>query len=552
MDLNGLYNKLMRIFRNSSFRSILLFTFLFVTIAPILLFQYFSYIRLNENFRQNMNDITKTNIQNIRNNLSIMLDAYDSILYQVYTNDDIIALAKDIDAGKALELSKNKLRRTLQGLCYAKDGIESIMIITAGGTAFYYDKLTGSNTTSSWLGKVGLTREYVERFGSRDYSTGLLPTQYAYSVGGERHYLFHMTHRLIDYKAVDKEIGVAVLTLSEDLLRGVCDESHASSFSFIIDSDGRIITYPARERIGEVIGPGGANPYLDLLKQDGYWTSQTELFYSDPVRNWRLVSVADLSAFDIQNRRRLIGDSVIGLSVLLVSVLIIMMKRVMQLVDEVQAASNKRRDAEIKALEAQLNPHFLYNILDSINWMAVDGGQLEISRMITALAKIMRYSISKSNAVVPLRTELEWLKQYVDLQSVRFKESFELVIEADEALMDIPIRKLIIQPFIENAILHGLKNIEGYKCLTVRVNYDDGLLIRIQDNGKGMGAEKLKSILDQPDQSEDHIGILNAVGRIRMYYGEDVEFHIESEPGTGTEVSIRLRRLKLSQEGARG
>ncbi len=114
-----------------------------------------------------------------------------------------------------------------------------------------------------------------------------------------------------------------------------------------------------------------------------------------------------------------------------------------------------REKAEIRALEAQINPHFLYNTLDTINWMAIDRGEFDISNAIGSLANILRYAITDSNGTVCIRDEIEWLKKYIYLQQFRLKNKFVRVIEVAPELLDVKIHKLLLQPFIENAIIHG-------------------------------------------------------------------------------------------------
>ena len=220
-----------------------------------------------------------------------------------------------------------------------------------------------------------------------------------------------------------------------------------------------------------------------------------------------------------------------------------MMRRIADLVAEVKSVTTRQKDSEIKMLEAQINPHFLYNILDSINWMAIDKDQFELSQMITSLAKILRYSINNSNATVPLRDEIDWLHQYIHLQRMRFKNSFDYTIQADENILDYKVHKLMLQPFVENAIVHGFAASERKNLLAVSVQDSPSLIeISIHDNGCGIAFETLNYINKPQKENDDHIGMSNAIGRIRMYYGGDADVVVESEHGLGTTVMIRLKK----------
>ena len=207
-----------------------------------------------------------------------------------------------------------------------------------------------------------------------------------------------------------------------------------------------------------------------------------------------------------------------------------------------KAAGIKQRNAEIKALEAQINPHFLYNTLDTINWMAIEIEKYEISNAISALATILRYAIDNSNGIVTIRDEVEWLKKYIFLQQTRLKNTFTCNIHVDQELYEMPIHKLLLQPFIENAILHGFEGMKRTHILCVKMSLKNGTIeIEIEDNGKGIEASVLEKMNREEFgtlQDKNHIGMENAITRIRMYYGEAAGVHINSTYGEGTKVTI--------------
>lgn len=138
-----------------------------------------------------------------------------------------------------------------------------------------------------------------------------------------------------------------------------------------------------------------------------------------------------------------------------------LMNKLNNLMTETKEATFKQKEAEIRALEAQINPHFLYNTLDSINWMAIEKEEHDISRMLKSLAEILRYSIQNSNELVTISEEINWLKKYMILQLNRYDYSFDYTIEVEKSLYNHPIHKLLLQPFIENAIAHGISSYQS-------------------------------------------------------------------------------------------
>lgn len=580
-------DRIFRTLKQRSFRGILIASFVFVSIIPILTLQVFSYARLSDRLQENMNRLSEVNVAQIRNNLEISLEAYEDLLYQIYTSDEIVSLIYDIGEGVNPAVSMNQLRRVLRAMCYSKEGIESISIITGNGTAVYYDKLTASSVNSSWLDKDGLEKELVLELGLSDYNTKILPSEYALTLADSPRYLFHMVHRVIDYKKIDRNLGVVVLSLDEEILHKICNQNLSdSSLGFIVDNDGRIVSYPDKSKIGQslpIYSPEAERgAYMNMLTKDGYVTEHTSVYISSSLGEWKIITAVNQQAFheNIQREQRamLLMDAIIlSVAVILIfafttllsrsmnevsnamrqahggnlsayvpetrvfssEIAVIaktfneMMRRISELIEEIKSATNQKKDAEIKALEAQINPHFLYNVLDNINWMAIDNEQYEVSGMITSLAKILRYSINNSNITVTVKDELDWLKMYASLQQMRFKNSFEYTIEADEGLLGYPVHKLLLQPFVENSILHGFKNRENGKLKISVSAEENGVIFKVEDNGCGMDAT-LRT-------SADHIGMANAIGRIRAYYGDTAEVTVESSPGCGTAVNVLIR-----------
>ena len=207
------------------------------------------------------------------------------------------------------------------------------------------------------------------------------------------------------------------------------------------------------------------------------------------------------------------------------------------------------KNAEIKSLEAQINPHFLYNTLDAINWVALDNEEYTISKMLTSLAAILRYSIHKSNEIVEIQDELEYLKKYVYLQQQRFDYSFICTIDVEEGLRHYRIHKLMIQPLLENTLVHAFPGSTGMDEVNIRIGRTgkgDMLEIVVEDNGVGMNPEQVELFNHfdyQKEKIESSIGVRNVITRLKLYYGEQGSFHVESwkEPDReGTRITMKI------------
>lgn len=221
-----------------------------------------------------------------------------------------------------------------------------------------------------------------------------------------------------------------------------------------------------------------------------------------------------------------------------------MTERIQSLVNDVYKAEIIRKEAQLKALHSQINPHFLYNTLDSMNAIAMLEDVPLLSRMSKMLADMFRYSISQGDQIVELRQELEQVKRYVEIQQIRYDYRFQLILSVPEPLLAYRIPKLTLQPIVENAVYHGLEMIpdEGLLAIIVHASASE-VTIEVFDNGRGIPAEQLETIrqkLREPIDYADHLGLANVQERLQLHYGEAYGITIDSLYGRGTSVVYRL------------
>jgi two-component system, sensor histidine kinase YesM len=215
-----------------------------------------------------------------------------------------------------------------------------------------------------------------------------------------------------------------------------------------------------------------------------------------------------------------------------------MAERLDQLHNEVYVAHVKEKEAELIALETQINPHFLYNTLDTIYWMTKLEGSFESAKMIKTLANLFRIALSSGNEKIPLKKELEHLNYYMEIQMKRFGNLFNFSLQVDPGLEERTVLKLILQPLVENAIVHGIEKKQGASKIDVSITADkEGLLIyRVSDDGAGFNTNTLKQ---NSGDKKGGFGLRNVDERLRLAYGPDYGIIVESTPGEGTTIVIR-------------
>jgi two-component system, sensor histidine kinase YesM len=218
-----------------------------------------------------------------------------------------------------------------------------------------------------------------------------------------------------------------------------------------------------------------------------------------------------------------------------------------ELLVKIEKENKLRRMTELKVLEYQINPHFLYNTLDTINWMAQKAGQPDIGSMVTALARFFRLGLSKGKEIYTIKDEIEHVHNYLIISKIRYKECFKFNIEVDTEIMEYKTLKIILQPLVENAIKYGISKNNNQGCIHITGrNEGNSIILQVADNGRGIEKEKLnylnKALTEMQDISsnESGFGLLNVHQRIKLNYGENYGVFLESQTGEGTTVKITL------------
>ena len=213
---------------------------------------------------------------------------------------------------------------------------------------------------------------------------------------------------------------------------------------------------------------------------------------------------------------------------------------------EQEQLRTRQREAEFKMLASQINPHFLYNTLESIRMKAYAAGDAEVADMVKMLSKLMRRNTEIRDTLVSLRSELTLTEYYLKIQHYRFGDAIRYKFWVDEGAEDLTILPLLLQPIVENAFVHGLKDRRAGGQITVRLELGENLRITVADNGCGIPAQKLAEIRRQlsayDPASQSHIGVANVNQRIQLYYGAAYGITVESEDGRGTQVTLNLPR----------
>lgn len=225
--------------------------------------------------------------------------------------------------------------------------------------------------------------------------------------------------------------------------------------------------------------------------------------------------------------------------------------RIVKLTDEVKWNESLKKEADMQALQIQINPHFLYNTLSSIHWLALMNGDAKIAEMVGSLSDFLRFSLNDGQEYCSIEQEIMHVKNYVSIQSIRYPDKFELQVNVDATIQEKQFMlKLLLQPLIENAMLHGILKRDGQGCITIYAESDDqGIHFTVADNGIGMTQERLNWLQTQLSEYPTHekanstkggYGLRNVNNRLVLHYGKKAGLRVDSTEGKGTRIMFTI------------
>ena len=532
-------------------------------------------------------------------NIEYIIDAFIQIGAEIAINDDLFSniVRYEATSGTDHEVAKQDLDHSLILLSRYSQWIVDVGIISRNGLVYQYDRL-GYDTNDLWSEADNvLLRSWYNQI-QRILAEEVIPRYYISPLP-----LSHSIHRDIglihiiyplkgekSFRETDYAISVSFNNRAiEDTLNIINAESRTIAEGFITDGNNQILYHNNKELIGwstdvsmtrqedislisEVTGSTGMtlNIAIDegkLLHQMNAINYRGVVFYififivvsifmimlfravKHPV-NEIASSIGKLKAGNFDSEIPIEGMNEIWKLAEeynnMIASLKEMNRKVYEYNREAIESLERKQEAERKALDSQINSHFLLNTLNCINYDAIESGNLRISHQIKNLSNILRYSLYHDRNVT-LKDEIDWVEQYLFLQKNRHGELFDYSIDVDWSVLDWPCCKLMLQPFVENSIIHGFGGYEkGGMIRITGTKSEEKLFLEISDNGRGMeeaGMTRIERILADPmgtDEKDRGIGISNAVMRIRLYYGENGRISLKKESGGGIAFEFSL------------
>ena len=525
----------------------------------------------------------------VNNDIDSYINYMENISSMLAENSDVQKFL--FGSGMEAEEAGEQLMSQFATVLNSRSDIYNVGILQENGKALFNK---GNSYINSYIDIK--SQEWYKNAVDNQDSICLSSAHVQHVISGERPWVITLSRYIPDL-AGEKEGGVLFVDLNYSAIRKLCDASSVGKkgYIFILDEEGNIVYHPQQQQlynelqteyIDEVMNC--KMDYMELGEDD---SSRLYTVSRSDKTGWTVVSCSYISELlkrsdQAQELYMLMAIILVAVSLIISSIMSrsitrpihklqssmasiqdgdfqarnvevdslneigsltetfnVMTQKIQELMVQIIEEQEAKRKSELKALQSQINPHFLYNTLDSIIWMAEEGKNEEVVVMTASLAKLFRQLISNDEGEISIFQEIEYCRNYLIIQKMRYKDKLEFEIDLDPDIKNEKIIKLVLQPLIENAIYHGLKYKESKGLLVVK-GYSQGedILFEIKDNGIGMDSETMEHIFERHkvNYRSNGVGVYNVQRRIKLSYGQEYGITYQSILGEGTVATVRI------------
>ena len=573
----------------SSIQSVIFATVAVLVLSAVVIVTGVSMKFTNTSIFENSSEYTHTIIQQMNQNIDSYIDYMENIAYLISSNEDVQDYLFD---EKIDNEGRYRILNQLQTILDSRSDIRNVGIISKNGRMLIND---GSKSVNQDLDLN--TQEWYATALEKPNGPILTSSHVQHIISGERPWVITLSRGIRDRSGSGEKEGVFFIDLNYSAISELCDQSTVGTkgYAFILDAKGNIVYHPQQQQLYNELQTENISLIMDtdedtVLTGTGNDGKLYSISRSEKT-GWTVVDCTNVKELLSKSRQ---AQSVYVLTAIILVIVALLFSRFMarsitlpiqklrdsmkkvqegdfsvsdvvvdskneigsltksfdvmthrihELMEQNVHEQEEKRKSELKALQSQINPHFLYNTLDSIIWMAEGKKNEDVVLMTASLARLLRQSISNEDEVVPIANEVEYARGYLTIQKMRYKDKLEFQIEVDSSILYIPLIKLVLQPIIENAIYHGLKYKESKGLLIVKGFMKDGnAVLQVIDDGVGMDEETLAHIYDKHkvNYHSNGVGVYNVQKRLKLYYGEDYGITYTSELGKGTTATITI------------
>lgn len=548
---------------------------------------------------EKMKTFAVQSLEQMGKNMDAQIQTIDSIASSVLSNETVMHNLQYYSTMIPLEKqsAETQIRTWLTGLSNLNMEISGMYLFDRSN-AFFYAK-----GRSPALGYHVLQQDWYKKTLEADGALVIFGTHEQFHVEKQPEMVITITRALKDFFS-QEVIGVIMVDIPFEFLESVFHhaDSHLSldADTYVLDTDGTILFSREKEHLFNKFSPelyARMTDDIGMVQDNINGVDAFTIYYTSPYTGWKIASIQPRSsvlgginkimlffvllilafifmflALLIYVNRRIvhpiramshatgqvkIGNYDISLYyprhdeiTILSDGLVSMAGHIKELINKVYLSQLLQREAELTALQNQINPHFLYNSLECIRGMALDKENREVADMVKALSSYTRYNIVGSRDFVTIQDEIRQVQNYITIQNTRHDGKYQVIYGIPSAYLQVKIMKLTLQPLVENSILHGLEGKLDKGIIRISLKKDDNnLVFTITDNGLGMKPEQLKALNDRlqkplhpPTEGsvQKHIGVINVHNRIRLYFGDQYGLRYEAVAGGGLSVTIQI------------
>lgn len=587
-----------------SIRTRLLLYFLLMSVFSLVAVGFASYLILVSTLKEKANTVMANTVEQIGKNVESRMDIVEMYTFLVFSNERIQTLLesnsfKDFDT-VSLYAAYKELDSILSYYFYNDKYLLSAVILSVKGGRYVY-KDSAANI------EMSENPDYLNKMKMMDGSVQWIGPKQVKDQNGREIGLFAVSRVLKDIKNTNPlhSLGRLDLTFSEDMLSDIYESFHTDENSdiMIVDQNGQVISH--KDKMLFSLNLGG-EPYIEsvLSGDDGVFVHKYNnvkslvSFHKLAELNWWVIEFVPYSYITAQIKYIILltlllcGACLLGIYAcsLYLSARLAkplkqlnnamkevekgnfelyvnvdsrdevgqikthfnrMVRRIDELFKETIHQEREKKKEELKALQYQVNPHFLYNTLNSVRLMAMLSKATHVATMIEALIRMLRNTIGKHGTMVPVSMEIKNIQDFILIQNIRNNNRIEVECHIDENIADCLIPHFLLQPLVENSIVHGFDQKSGKGILVIRGSrWEDDMLFSLEDNGFGMTEVQIRNILTGENRGNKYtsIGIKNVIDRIKINFGPDYGLNIQSVVGEGTRVVVRLPVIRKNGE----
>jgi len=572
-------------------------SFSVLIVSALLVFLFISINYTQDRILKNSISYTTQIIDLINHDIDSYIDYMENISLLVSNNNDVQQyLFGETTSPSQQNTIFERIQAQFKTVIESRSDISNIVVLSSQGKSIVN---TGKDELNEYVSLYDL--KWVMEAIKKEDGTSLSSSHVQNMIKNNYQWVVTLS-RAIRNPYTNERAGLFFIDLNYDIISDLCENNSMGDmgYIYILDQDGSIIYHPQQqllysglkeERIEEVLNTksryfvtneGDDSRLYTISKSENTgWTvvgvaytaelmkgkEETQLIYLVTAGILLMVAVilATFMSSTITKPIKVLKDSMKEVekgnfknaSIALHSnneigslsnSFNVMTQEIQNLMEQNIHEQKQKRKSELKALQSQINPHFLYNTLDSIIWMAEGGRTNEVVLMTSSLAKLMRQSFINQEETVSIDKEIEYVRSYLTIQKMRYKDKLEFEIAIDPCIKQDEVVKLVLQPIVENAIYHGIKYKDEIGLIRIEGFEQNGkIIITIKDNGAGMDEQTLQHILEENKENynSNGVGVYNVHMRLQLYYGSEYGIRYDSTLGVGTIATITIPRKQV-------